>query len=89
MPIADGRQPCAVVKGGGNIISNDRPRRPACHVERQVFARCVDPHNGLPRDRSVQESKWVPPLVNKVPLCSVKMQACFRCRFLLELQRAC
>jgi hypothetical protein len=37
----------------------------------------------------VQEAKWLPPLVNKMRLCSVKVQACFRCGFLLELQRAC
>jgi hypothetical protein len=35
----------------------------------------MDLHHGLPRDRFVQEAKWVPPLVNKMPLCSVKMQA--------------
>lgn len=62
----------------------DSPRRPACHVERQVFARCVHPQNGLPRDRFVRKAKWVSPLVNKMPLCSIKMQACFGRDFLLD-----
>jgi hypothetical protein len=88
MRIADGRQLCAVVKVSGHRPSNDWPREPACHVERQLFPRSLDLHDSFQQDTLVQEPRFLPPVVNEILLFYAKMWACFRRGFLLELQRA-
>jgi hypothetical protein len=85
MSIAGSREYCAVVNVGGNMISNDGRRGPACHVERQVFAHWVDQHDGLPRDRFAERRNGSLLDEQDAPV----MRACHSGDFLLESQRAC
>ncbi len=81
MPIADCRRLYARVKVGDNITSTDCPEDWGAMSSDMALARCVEPNNGLPRDRFAQEARGFLLLGNKMPLCSVKMPGLLSLRF--------